>query len=73
MCFSLLKIFEGIAITFFTQTAGWVRQSTGTYVYVTFLLMTCNLVAILFVKELIAAENYLIARKWLLAKLGLAN
>ena len=73
MCFSFLKIFEGVAITCFTQAAGWVRQTTGTYSYVTVLLMSCNFMAILLAKELVAAESFEIVRSWLIAKTGLAD
>ena len=46
-CFSIAKIVEGVVITSFTQLAGTTRQYTGSYTYVTALLMLCNTAALL--------------------------
>ena len=71
ICFSLIKIFEGVSITFFTQAAGWVRQYMGNYTYVTVLLMCCNFAAIIAAKELVTAESFDTVRNWFLMKAGL--
>ncbi len=52
MCFSIMKIVEGFAITFFTQMAGELRQQTGSYFWVQTLLIACNVIAILASYEL---------------------
>ena len=39
----------------------------------TVLLMSCNFMAILLAKELVAAESFEIVRSWLIAKTGLAD
>lgn len=46
ICFSILKVLEGFCITIFTQMAGGLRQSTGSYTWVSLLLMGCNGIAL---------------------------
>lgn len=52
ICFSIIKCVEGFSITFFTQIAGWTRQTSGSYTYVTALLILCNLLALMACYEL---------------------
>jgi hypothetical protein len=65
VCFSIMKVAEGVMITVFTQMGGWIRQTTGNYSGVTMLLISCNLVALIASKQLVSPELFVEAQEWL--------
>ena len=56
-CFSMLQISQNFSVMIITQLVGWIRQSTGSYTGVSFLLMCMNLVALSAIYKMMKPEQ----------------